>query len=31
MSDIFISYLHHDRPHAEMLARALEAEGLSVW
>ena len=31
MSDIFISYFHHDRPHAEMLARALEAEGLSVW
>jgi membrane-associated phospholipid phosphatase len=31
MSDIFISYFHHDRPHAEALARALEAEGLSVW
>ncbi len=31
MSDIFISYFHHDRPHAEVLARALEAEGLSVW
>ena len=31
MSDIFISYFHHDRPHAEGLARALEAEGLSVW
>jgi membrane-associated phospholipid phosphatase len=31
MSDIFISYFHHDRPHAELLARALEAEGLSVW
>jgi len=31
MSDIFISYFHQDRPHAEVLARALEAEGLSVW
>jgi membrane-associated phospholipid phosphatase len=31
MSDIFISYFHHDRPHAEVLARALEAGGLSVW
>ncbi len=31
MSDIFISYFHEDRTHAERLAGALEAEGLSVW
>jgi len=31
MSDIFLSYFHQDRAHAEVLARALEAEGLSVW
>ena len=31
MSDVFISYFHQDRPHAEVVARALEAEGLSVW
>lgn len=31
MSDIFISYFHEDRPHAETLARALEATGWSIW
>lgn len=31
MSDIFISYFHQDRAHAKVLARALGAEGLSVW
>jgi hypothetical protein len=31
MSDIFISYAHEDRPMAEALARAFEAEQLSVW
>ena len=31
MSDVFVSYFHRDRPHAEVLASALEAEGLSVW
>ena len=31
MSDIFISYFHEDRAHAELLAGALEAEGVSVW
>jgi sulfatase modifying factor 1 len=31
MSDIFISYARADRPHAEALAKALEAQGWSVW
>lgn len=31
LSDIFISYAHEDRAHAERLAHALEAEGWSVW
>lgn len=31
MADIFISYAREDRPLAERLARALEAEGRSVW
>jgi hypothetical protein len=31
MSDIFISYAREDRPRAETLARALEAQGWSVW
>jgi tetratricopeptide (TPR) repeat protein len=31
MSDIFISYVHEDRPTAELLAKALEAQGWSVW
>lgn len=31
MSDIFISYASEDRPKAEILARALEQQGWSVW
>jgi hypothetical protein len=31
MSDIFISYARADRPRAEALAKALEAQGWSVW
>lgn len=31
MSDIFISYAREDRPRVETLARALEADGWSVW
>lgn len=31
MADIFISYAREDRPHAEKLARGLEAQGWSVW
>ncbi|QNT70904.1 toll/interleukin-1 receptor domain-containing protein [Defluviicoccus vanus] len=31
MPDIFISYAREDREIAELLARALEAEGWSVW
>jgi len=31
MSDIFISYASEDRPGAEKIARALEAQGWSVW
>ena len=31
MSDIFISYSRKDRPRAEQLANALEAQGWSVW
>jgi formylglycine-generating enzyme len=31
MSDIFISYAREDRPGAEALAKALEAQGWSVW
>ena len=31
MSDIFISYAREDRPQAQRLARALEAQGWSVW
>ncbi|GJL54629.1 MAG: hypothetical protein NPIRA02_17610 [Nitrospirales bacterium] len=31
MSDIFLSYSSQDRPHVKTLARALEAQGFSVW
>ena len=31
MSDIFISYAREDRPRAAAIARALEAQGWSVW
>lgn len=31
MSDLFISYSRHDRSLAERLARALEAEGWTIW
>jgi sulfatase modifying factor 1 len=31
MSDIFISYAREDRPRAEALAKALEAQDWSVW
>ena len=31
MSDIFISYASEDRPRAQTIALALEAEGWSVW
>jgi formylglycine-generating enzyme len=31
VSDIFISYARADRPRAEALAKALEAQGWSVW
>lgn len=31
MSDIFFSYDHEDRGRAELLARALQSEGWSVW
>ena len=31
MSDVFISYANQDRARAQMLAKALEARGLSVW
>ena len=31
MSDIFISYASEDRPRAAAIAKALEAEGWSVW
>ncbi len=31
MADIFIGYAREDRRHAERLARALEAQGWSVW
>src|SRR5688572_26540439 len=31
MADIFISYAREDRPLADRLAHALEAEGRSVW
>lgn len=31
MADIFIGYAREDRPQAQRLARALEAQGWSVW
>ena len=31
MADVFISYAREDRPAAQLLARALEAGGRSVW
>ncbi len=31
MADIFLSYSRADRPRAEIIAKALEAEGLTVW
>jgi hypothetical protein len=31
MSDIFISYARQDRPRAEVIAKALEDHGWSVW
>ncbi|MEZ5997806.1 MAG: SUMF1/EgtB/PvdO family nonheme iron enzyme [Hyphomonas sp.] len=31
MADIFLSYSRADRPKAEQVAKALEAEGFSVW
>jgi hypothetical protein len=31
VADIFISYSHQDRPCAQLVAQALEAEGRSVW
>src|SRR5512136_3157733 len=31
MSDIFLSYAHEDQDQAQSLARALEAQGLSVY
>ena len=31
MADVFISYAREDRPHAERLARALQAAGFTVW
>ena len=31
MSDIFISYAREDRPQAQKLAQALEAQGWSLW
>jgi type VI secretion system peptidoglycan-associated protein len=31
MSDVFLSYAREDREQAEVLARALERQGLSVW
>ena len=31
MADIFLSYAHEDRAHAQHLARAMEARGWSVW
>lgn len=31
MADVFVSYKSEDRAHAERIAKALEAEGLSVW
>lgn len=31
MADIFMSYSREDRPKAEQIARALEAEGFSIW
>jgi TolB-like protein len=31
MADVFISYAREDRPKVEEIARALEANGLSVW
>jgi hypothetical protein len=31
MADIFISYAREDRPWVETLARALQADGFSVW
>ena len=31
MSDIFISYASEDRPWAQRLAKALEAQGWSIW
>jgi hypothetical protein len=31
MADIFISYARGDRPHAERLAQAFQADGFTVW
>ncbi len=31
MADIFLSYSRADRPRAELIAKSLEAEGLTVW
>jgi hypothetical protein len=31
MSDVFVSYSHRSQKHAEMLAKALESLGTSVW
>ena len=31
MSDIFLSYASEDRPRAAAIAKALQAEGWSVW
>jgi formylglycine-generating enzyme required for sulfatase activity len=31
MTDIFLSYSRADRPKAEIMAKALEADGFSVW
>jgi predicted esterase len=31
MADVFLSYAREDREEASALAKALEAEGYSVW
>jgi hypothetical protein len=31
MADVFISYAKQTKPHAERIARALAADGYSVW
>lgn len=31
MTDVFLSYSRADRPRAEIMAKALEADGFSVW